>query len=300
MMMKKLLVFLVILPTLFFAQELNATVSVNVEQLPSKYKDKLNDFGQTVQDYLNNNKYADQNWQGDKIDCTFNIFFLSGSGEVNYTAQAVITSTRPILNARKSSLMLNIMDNKWSFSYESGQSMNLDLNTFNGLKSFLDFYALVIIGVDADSYDPYGGSPYFSKAIEIGVLGSSSKNAKGWDVQSSAYNRRVYVNDLLDSKLQQFRKDFFNYHYNGLDLLYSGAKYKPIGQKNIAKLIEDLYSNKVINITRNVVLTVFFNAKSGEIAESLADYPDKTIFDKLIRIDPSNSSKYLKVIEKEN
>jgi hypothetical protein len=300
MMFKKLFAIIIILPTLFFAQELNATVTVNVEQLPSEYKDKLNDFGQTVQDYLNNNKYADQNWQGDKIDCTFNIFFLSGSGDVNYTAQAVITSTRPILNAQKSSLMLNIMDDKWSFSYESGQSMNFDLNTFNGLKSFLDFYALVIIGVDADSYDPYGGSPYFSKAIEIGVLGSSSKNSKGWDVQSSAYNRRVYVNDLLDSKLQEFRNDFFNYHYNGLDLLYSGAKYKPIGQKNIAKLIEDLYSNKVINITRNVVLTVFFNAKAGEIAESLADYPDKTIFNKLLKIDPSNSSKYLKVIEKEN
>ncbi len=299
-MIKKLLALLVIFPTIFFAQELNSTVTVNVDQLPSEYKDKLNDFAQVVQDYLNNNKYADQNWQGDKIDCTFNIFFLSGSGEVNYTAQAVITSTRPIYHAGKSSLMLNIMDDKWSFSYESGQSMNLDLNTFDGLKSFLDFYALVIIGVDADSYDPFGGSPYFSKAIEIGVLGSSSKNPKGWDVQSSAYNRRVYVNDLMDSKLQQFRKDFFNYHYNGIDLLYSGPKYKPLGQQNIAKLIEDLYSNKVINITRNVVLTVFFNAKAGEIAKSLADYPDKTIFKKLIKIDPSNSSKYLKVIEKEN
>ena len=298
--MKKIFLVLFFFPLFIFGQELNATVTVNVDQLPSQYKEKLNGFAQTVQEYLNGNHYAVEGWEGDKIDCSFNIFFLTGSGDVNYTAQAVITSTRPIYNSQKSSLMLNIMDDKWSFSYEQGQSMNFDLNTFDGFKSFLDFYALVIIGVDADSYDPFGGSPYFSKAIELSVLGASSTKSKGWFVQSSAYNRRVYVNDLMDSKLQQFRKDFFNYHYNGLDLLFSGPKFKPIGQKNMAKLIIDLYNNKMINPTRNVVLNVFFNAKAGEIAENLADYPDKSIFNKLIKINPSNSAKYLKAVEKEN
>ncbi len=299
-MLKRIIFILSLFPAFLFAQELNATVTINVDQLPSQYKEKLADFQQTIQNYLNTNRYADDNWQGDKIDCSFNIFFLSGSGDVNFTAQAVITSTRPIYNSEKSSLMLNIMDDKWSFSYESGQSMNMDLNTFDALKSFLDFYALVIIGTDADSYDPFGGSPYFSKAIEISVLGSSSTKSKGWFVQSSAYNRRTFVNDLMDSKLQQFRQDYFNYHYNGLDLLFSGKKFRPIGQKNMAKLIIDLYNNKMLNVTRNVVLTVFFNAKAGEIAENLADYPDKSIFDKLIKIDPSNSAKYLKAIQKEN
>jgi len=298
--MKKIFLLLFFFPLFIFGQELNATVTINVDQLPSQYKEKLSGFAQTVQEYLNGNHYAVEGWEGDKINCSFNIFFLTGSGDVNYTAQAVITSTRPIYHSQKSSLMLNIMDDKWSFSYEDGQSMNLDLNTFDGLKSFLDFYALVIIGVDADSYDPFGGSPYFSKAIEISVLGASSTKSKGWFVQSSSYNRRVYVNDLMDSKLQQFRKDFFNYHYNGLDLLFSGPRFKPIGQKNMAKLIIDLYNNKMINPTRNVVLNVFFNAKAGEIAEDLADYPDKSIFDKLIKINPSNSAKYLKAVEKEN
>ncbi len=299
-MIKRILLLLFFLPAFIAAQELNATVTINVDQLPSRYKEKLDDFAQTVQEYLNNNHYAEEGWEGDKIDCSFNIFFLSGSGDVNYTAQAVITSTRPIYNTTKSSLMLNIMDDKWSFSYEPGQSMNFDLNTFNGLKSFLDFYALVIIGVDADSYDPFGGNPYFSKAIEISLLGASSTKSKGWFIQSSSYNRRVYVNDLMDSKLQQFRQDFCDYHYDGLDLLFSGPKYRLRGQQNMAKLINDLYNNKLLNVTRNVVLTVFFNAKAGEIAENLADYPDKSIFDKLIKIDPSNSSKYLKVIGKEN
>ncbi len=300
-MKKFLATLLLFLPAIFFAQELDAKVTVNFDKLPNTYKEKLTDFAQQVQTYLNSNRYTEDDWEGEKIPCSFNIIFMSASNEVNYSAQVIITSSRYIYNSERKSQMIRIMDGKWTFKYEPNQTFYFNLNNFDPLTSFLDFYALVIIGVDADSYDPFGGNDFFSKAIDIALLGASAQFGKeGWNITSSTYNRRVYVNDLVGAKLQQFRQDFFDYHYNGLDLIYNGPKYKRKGQKNIAKLIENLYANKSLAFTREVVLKVFFDAKAGEIAEVLADYPDKKIFSKLIKINPEHSEKYLRVINKED
>ena len=300
--MKKLtiILFLFLIPTFIQAQELNAKVVINTDKLPSKYKEKLADFQQQVQTYLNSNRYSSDDWEGEKIPCNFNIIFMSASNEVNYSAQVFISSSRYIYNSERKSQMLRIVDAQWNFKYEPNQTFYFNLESFDPLTSFLDFYALVILGVDADSYDPFGGNDYFSKAIDIALLGSSATYGKqGWTITSSTYNRRVYVNDLISAKYQQFRQDFFDYHYNGLDLIYNGAKYKLKGQKNIVKLIDDLYNNKSLSYTRDVVLKVFFDAKAGEIAEVLADYPDKKVFSKLLKINPEHSEKYLKVLNKE-
>ncbi len=298
--MKKIILFFLVLPLMIFGQELDAKVTVNFDKLPNAYKDRLSDFAMQVQTYLNSNRYTEDEWEGDKIPCSFHIIFMSGSNDVNYSAQVIISSSRYIYNTERKSQMIKILDGKWSFRYEPNRTFYFNLSNFDPLTSFLDFYALVIIGVDADSYDPFGGNDFFSKAIEIALLGANAPSGKeGWSITSSTYNRRVYVNDLMSAKMQQFRQDFFDYHYNGLDLIYNGPKYKIKGQKNIVKLIDDIYANKSLAYTREVVLKVFFDAKAGEIAEVLADYPDKKVFSKLLKINPEHSEKYLKILEKE-
>jgi hypothetical protein len=42
----------------------------------------------------------------------------------------------------------------------------------------------------------------------------------------------------------------------------------------------------------SVLIKVFFDAKSGEIIENLKTYPDKSVFKKLRKIDPSHGLKY--------
>ncbi len=298
--MKRLIIAFLLIPAFLFAQELDAKVTVNFDKLPNTYKDKLADFAQQVQTYLNSNRYTEEDWEGDKIPCSFNIIFNTASNDVNYNAQVIITSSRYIYNTERKSQMIKILDSKWTFKYEPNQTFYFNPNNFDPLTSFLDFYAYVIIGVDADSYDPFGGNDYFSKAIEIALLGSTAAFGKdGWQISTSRYNRRVYVNDLISAKMQQFRQDFYDYHYNGLDLIYNGPKYKLKGQKNVAKLIIDLYKNKTLQYTTEPVLKVFFDAKAGEIADVLADYPDKSIFSKLIKINPEHAEKYMKVLKKE-
>ncbi len=274
------------------AQELDAEVAVNYEQLDSNGKAKVDNFKEQIQDYLNNTKFTGKTWEGDKIKCNFNIFFTSYSNETEFQAQLVVTSQRPIEGTSMNSLMLTILDNKWSFHYERNQAMYFNQPDFDPLVNFLDFYAYIIIGFDMDSYYKLGGSDYFSKALEIAVRGASGKYSDGWQSESTAYNRRVLVDNLMNAKYQQLRMDSFDYHYNGIDLFYSPqTRQQALG--NIAKLVTDLYKVKDQLDARSVYLKVFFDAKAGEIAGYIKASPDKqNLVNMLVKIDPPHTTKY--------
>jgi hypothetical protein len=286
--MKFLLILLFAVNTLNFSQELNCKVTVNYESIPVVNRELLVDFAQTIENYLNKTKFSDK-WEGDKIDCSFNIFFTGASSEINYSAQAVIISQRPIYNSSKNSLMLSVNDGQWSFIYEKNQILYSSQSVFDPLTSFLDFYAYIIIGLDMDSYEQLGGNDYFTKASDIAILGANSGSRIGWEKSSSSYNRRVLVDELLRERYRPFREAYFNYHYNGLDIF---SEKKQNAFKNILKIVDvlELMKNKVdIN---SVLVKTFFDAKSGELIDYLKTYPDKTVFKKLKKIDPSHALKY--------
>lgn len=291
--MKKFLyiIFVLFLASSLKAQELDVIVTVNYEQLQTVAKEKLEKFQQQIQDYFNSNKFTNGNWEGEKIKCTFNVFFTSSDNSTRFSGQVVITSQRPIENMQKHTLMLNILDNQWSFKYEKNQAMYFNQADFDGLTSFLDFYALLIIGFDMDSYYPNGGTDYFNKASDLAVRGASSQFSEGWQSTSATYNRRILMDNLRNAKYQQFRQDYFDYHYNGIDL-FNNPQTRKEALTNIAKLVLNLNKSKDAIDPRSVLMKVFFDAKSGELADYLKSYWDKSIFEILKKIDPPHLSKY--------
>lgn len=291
--MKKLILIFLITPVILISQELNAKVSVNFEQLPAAAKDRLVDFEYAVEGYLNQTRFTDLEWEGEPIPCSFDVFFISSSGETQYSAQIVVTSQRPIYQTNKRSLMISLMDKEWTFEYERGQALRYNLLNFDPLTSLLDFYAHIIVGYDMDSFNPLGGSPYFDRAYELALLGASSKYSKGWSFENSSYNKRKLLDEIKDGNYRQFRRDFFDYHYNGLDIYKDN---KIVAQKNMAKLVDNLY--KIIDqVARNsVILQIFFDAKAGELVDHLQGY-SKDVFAKLTKINPENRTKYEKALE---
>ena len=97
------------------------------------------------------------------------------------------------------------------------------------------------------------------------------------------------VEDLLRANFEQFRIDYCDYHYNGLDMM---AEDKEYALKNIVKLVKNLDGiyDKISRM--NVLMRVFFDAKHKEIYSLLQDYPDKNIYRLLKKIDPSHISTY--------
>jgi len=287
--MKKLILFVLIFTTYNFSQELNCNVLVNYQNLPVKNRELLVDFKNVVMNYMNSTRFTEEAWDGDKIDCTLNIFFTGASSDVDYSAQIVVVSQRPIYKSTRNSPMLTINDGKWTFKYEVGQSMYANFDAFDPLTSLLDYYALIIIGFDMDTWSEFGGTPYFKKAFNIVNLASNSQNRNGWLANSSPYNRWGLVNDLQSEKYASFRSAIFDYHY-GIDIF---AQNKQIGQAKIVEPIDILYNiYQKEGIIKSVLVKVWFDAKYGEISDHLKDYPDKTIFAKLKKIDPSHTSRY--------
>lgn len=289
--MKKFVLFILLFPLITFAQELDAKVVVNTEKLQVAYRDKLVNFGQQVEDYLNSNLFTGQAWQYPKIKCFFNIFFTSGSSETKYSAQVVVSSYRSIQGNDKSSLMLSLMDNSWSFDYQPNQAFYYNQTNFDPITSFLDYYAYIIIGFDNDSYEPFAGSELFNQALNLTILGANSNYSDSWVIKSSGFNKRLLCEELFDANFQQFRQDFFDYHFNGIDML-STSKSLDKFHSIITKMINDMEVLKKKINKRSVLLNTFFEAKSGELIDYLKDYPDKTIFEKLKTIDPTRITKY--------
>ena len=294
-MKKYMAVIFLLLNLNIWGQELEATVQINTEQLQSAYREKLESFKFQIEEYLNNTKFTNDTWDWPRIKCSFNIFFTSSSNETNYSGQVVINSTRPVEGSENRSLMLNVMDNKWSFIYEKNQSIYYNPTDFDPLTSFLNFYALVIIGLDADSYEPFAGTSFFQEAMRISIMGGTTGYSASWGTSSSTYNKRGFIEDATSAGFQQFRKDIFDYHYNGLDVFYRD---KEATYKAITKLVNNLVKLKKSTNRRSPFINAFFDAKSGEIISYLEDYSDRTIFTKLLKVDPAHTTKYIEAEER--
>jgi hypothetical protein len=288
-MRKIFFIFLFISGTVY-SQELNCNVTVNYESLPVNNRELLAGFQSAVEAYLNTTKFTDVAW-GEKIDCSVNIFFTAASGDVEYTAQAVIVSNRPVLNSERKSPILTINDPTWSFRYEKNQALYSQAS-FDPLTGFLDYYANLIIGFDTETFEQLGGSAYFRKAFDIVNLGNSSSYSNGWERNNSSYSRWGICEDLLSDKYRTFRELFFVYHY-GIDELQIN---RASAQEKIVRLIDNLDEMKKRTDINSVLIRTFFDSKYGELIEILSANPDEEVVAKLRRIDPAHAARYNEIL----
>lgn len=286
--MKYLIFLFIIFTNISNAQELNCKVTVNYEGLPVLNRELLTDFANVIETYLNNTQFTGESWDGQKIDCSLNIFFTSASGDNDYAAQVVVVSTRPVYKSIRQSTMLTINDPVWTFRYVKNQPLYFNQSSFDPITSFLDYYANIIIGSDWDTWEELGGTPYFKRAFDIVNMGANSANKKGWERSSATYSRWGLCEDLLNDKYRRFREAIFVY-YVGVDEYQIN---KTAALEKIVNLINVLIDMKSKVDINSVLIRTFFDAKYGEIIDLLKGYPDPTIFAKLKKIDPPHSAKY--------
>lgn len=287
--MKPFFCILILLTSVSFAQELNCKVNANYEGLSVNNRELLVNFASEVERYMNTTQFTGESWDGEKIDCSLDIFFVGGSSDVDYSAQVVVVSTRPIFNSDRQSPMLTINDPTWSFRYVKNQAFYANQSIFEPLTSFLDFYANIIIGFDWETWKDLGGTLFFKKAFDIVNLANSSAYKKGWERSNSSYSRWGLCEDLINDKFRPFREAFYEYHVGGVDYFMVN---KPLAQERIVNLINVLNEMKIKTDINSALIRQFFDSKYGEIIELLRGYSDSSIFAKLKKIDPSHSSKY--------
>jgi hypothetical protein len=284
--------------TRLFSQELDCNITLqNTETLSAEARENMSDFAQQVKQYLNNQKYTNQNYGEAKIHVEISISFTGQSSQDahHYVASAFFGSVRPINKMQKNTAIVRLKDDAWEFDYTRYQLLQHDDFRFDALTSFLDFYAYIIIGFDMDTYAESQGTPYFTKAMDIfHRAGSAPGSPKGWDITSQgAYSRGEFIDELLNTKYEEYRIAMFRYHFKGLDYL---AQKPEKGKKTMLAALKMIGKLKERINQKSILLNSFFDTKHDEIAESFKGYPDASILEQLTSIDPAHAQQYTQAI----
>ena len=278
-----------------FSQELNATVSVNFQQVANGNPQLFKNLETQVKEFLNTTKWTTKEFTDvEKIECNFFIN-ISTYGSNNFEATLQVQSSRPVYNSTLSTPILNINDKNFSFRFIEFENLIYDPNTFNSnLVSVLAFYANLIIGLDQDSFSELGGTEYLQIASNI-VNVAQTSGFKGWNQsEGNNNNRNFLISDILSSTFTPYRQALYQYHRLGMDVMADDVK------KGKEGVIVGINALAEIQKTRpNALLTrTFFDAKTDEIVSIFSGGPRVNVVplvETLNRISPLNSQKWSKI-----
>ncbi|MHA3788852.1 type IX secretion system protein PorD [Flavobacterium hauense] len=295
-MYKWLVILLVMFGFTGNAQELNCTVKINYDRITDANTQVFKTLERSLSDFVNNTRWTARNFDsGERIECSMYIN-ISAYSAPNFTATLQVQSSRPIYNSTYSSPIFNFNDKDFSFRYNEGDNLFYNPNSFdtNNLVGVVAFYANIIIGMDADSFQKSSGTDYYEVAQNVASLGAGS-GYKGWGQQEGTnQNRYFLVNDLLSSTYTPFRDALYEYHFMALDKMADDQKASK--EKAIAS-IKTL--SKVQSVRPNAFLTrVFFDAKSDEIVSMFSGGPVVTLtdlVDMLNKLSPTNGTKWSQI-----
>ena len=86
----------------------------------------------------------------------------------NFAATIQVQSSRPVFGSDMVTPVFNYNDEDFNFSYREYQPLNYNQNSYSSnLVSVVSFYVYTILGLDADSFQQNGGTPFFEEAKQI-------------------------------------------------------------------------------------------------------------------------------------
>lgn len=251
------------------AQELNCTVAVNAEQTGQSNLQVFKTLKNEVQEFMNKTTWTNQNFkQQERIDCSIVIIVSEFSGDA-FSASIQVQSSRPVYNSVYKTPVFNFNDKQFDFRYTEFQPMNYNPNSFDSnLVAVLSYYAYTILGLDAATFQPNGGEPYFEVAKRI-VNTAQQRFESGWSAQSGNQSRYQLNEDLLSPNFTAYNDILYAYHRNGLDYMTDNTKEAKQSLAVTLRLFDDLYNNR----PNNFLTRIFFDAKADEVSKLFSDGP---------------------------
>jgi len=272
------------------AQELDATVTVNMEPLSLDQRQDVVNMATDVRNYLNSNRYSNADWEGARVPVDVTIY-LSGRNVNTYTARLSVVSKRLVNNVPGSgSGMLRVFDQAWTFEWSSNPTLVYQPLRYEAFTSVVDFYMLIAIGLDMDTYDDLAGEPMFRAAHQIAQAGNAAGVSQFSTVfQPGQFTRMSLITELVDNRYQGLRRLFFDYQ-DAIDLF---GRDKLKGRAELEAVIHDIAEFKRSKISnRSVLLQTFFDAKILELCDVFRGYNGEQIWADLRFLDTGNTQQY--------
>lgn len=275
------------------AQEFNLEVSVVAPRLSIADPKVMKTLERSISEFFNDRKWTKDEYETEeRIEGTVQINISEDKTATSFVGSLLISAARPVFNSNYTTALVTHIDNDFKIQYEENQPLRDNTLAFtDNLSSILTCYAYILLGHDYDSFSEYGGSPYFKKAQTViaNVPPSVTNGNNGWTAAESERNKYWIVENLLNPKFRPYRKAFYEYHRDGLDLMADNAL---IGKANILKALKSIDRiNR--SFRKSMIIQMFSNSKNKEILEIYRNSlkpEQREVYNILSTIDPAQSS----------
>ena len=295
--LKLLFAFMLFLPMISRAQDLNCDVIINADQIQTTDRRVFQDMETTIENFMNGRDWtADEFAVEERIKCSLSITLIEMPTIGSFKATVQIRSSRPIYNTSYESIVLNFADRDWAFTYVESMPLNFNQNSYtSNLTSILAFYAYVILGLDYDSFGDLGGDSYYQIAQVI-VNNAAQSGFPGWSALESTRSRFALIDDLTNQQMQTLRSGIYKYHRLGLDFF---EKDPEVTRANVIEVLESIRVIKS-RYPASIFVISFFDAKTDELVnifDQASMQEKRKAYNLLVELNPNKTDLYSKIIK---
>ena len=220
------------------AQELQVKVSVNHSQIQGTDASVFDNLQQTIEQFMNERAWTNLQFQkNERIQCNLNLTVNKYLRDENrFECTALIQANRPVYNAAYTTTLYNNRDANFNFVFQQFDQLNFaEENIDNQLTALLAYYAMLLIGLDLDSFSPMGGTDVLQRCLVL-VNNAQNLGFPGWKSFEDNRNRFAIINDYMDEGMKPFRQLQYDYYRKGLDEMANNAER---GRSEISTALEN-------------------------------------------------------------
>lgn len=281
------------------AQELDARVTVNHQQIQGTSVSVFEKLESSLTEFLNDRQWTNMQYQrNERIRCNFNITVSKYvESENRFECTLVVQSSRPVFNSTYTTTVFSTQDKNFFFTFQEFDKLEFRPDVIdNDLTALVAYYAYLIIGWDLDTMSPNGGTEILRMAQTVTNNAQNlTTSMKGWKAFEDGKNRYAIINDYLDSGMDDFRKMQYKYHREGLDVMAENVERGRAAISDAIGLLKQAKSNKPMSmlpqifteIKRDELVSIYQGKGTGKEKED--------IYETLMGINASQSSNWNKI-----
>ena len=282
------------------AQELQVKVNVNHSKIQGTDASVFENLQQTIEQFMNERTWTELQFQKiERIQANLNITVNKYVRDENrFECTALIQANRPVYNSTYISTLYNNRDANFNFEFQQFDQLNFaEENIDNQLTALLAYYAMLLIGIDLDSFSPMGGTDVLQRCLVL-VNNAQNLGFPGWKSFEDNRNRFAIINDYLDEAMKPFRQLQYDYYRKGLDEMANNAER---GRSEISDALENDLQKAHQDKPLSLLPQIWTDYKKDELANIYkgkgTQKEKQRIYDLLMAMNASQNNSWDKIMK---